>query len=111
MNQHFTEIVPFEKGIFVEVVIEEGRREELSKSKLPSKLGEGLAVLRTAIQAVACEAAEAIKQLRHQFDVPEIEIEVGLGITAEGNVYVVKGTSSANFKVKFSIKLDKTEQV
>ncbi len=106
MQPNVTAIVPFDQGLFVEVSVDSSQFEELSSRELPAKLGEGLTLLRNAIKAISLEAVEAIQEIKDRIEVTELEIEAGLGIKAEGNVYIVKGTSTANFKVKFKIKLD-----
>jgi hypothetical protein len=106
MPQTETIILPFDNGLCVEVTADRDAIVELSSKDLPSKLGEGLSGLRKAIREISAEAAGAISDIKDLLEITQLEIEVGLGVQAEGNFYVVKGTGSANFKVKFTVKVE-----
>ena len=102
--QELTKVIPLEGDLSVEVKLDQDALEKLSSDPLASKLGKGMALIRDAIQILAVEAAESARELRHKFDLTELEIEAGLGFQAEGNVFLVKGSGNANLKVKFKIK-------
>ena len=102
--RNLSRIIPLDRDLSVEVSVSESEVQKLSGSVLTTKLENGLALIRGAIRDLASEAAASIREIRDGVEIKEIEIEAGLGIQAEGTVYIAKGTGSANLKVKFTMK-------
>lgn len=99
-----TDIVPFDESLSIEVLVDENSPEPLSAVDISKKLGDAFLHVRKTLRFLAKEAIEAAKDLEQELKIEDLEIEAGLGIQAEGSVYIVKGSTNANFKVKFKIK-------
>ena len=56
-----------------------------------------------------CEPlANVWQELNQKMSVEQAEVEIGLSFEAEGNLFVTKATSNANFKVTLTLKPEKS---
>ena len=73
-------------------------------SEAASKVKQSIEQVRPLLISACQPVIDAWGELNQTMDVEHAEIELGLSFTAEGSVYIVKGTAAANYSVKLTLK-------
>ncbi len=98
-----TKLIELEDGTFVEVEVPGEQLEEISGS-----LSEQVTTTFERVQPIIVNSCRPIlkawKELNQEIKVEQAEVEIGLSFTGEGNLYVTKSSTSANLKVKLTLK-------
>ncbi|MEZ5040155.1 MAG: CU044_2847 family protein [Saprospiraceae bacterium] len=98
-----TKLIKLKDGTLVEVTDLSDRMQKIS-NKNAEKVEKGLEQIEPLFQRAIDSVVKNISWETDSLLIDQIEIELGMGFEAEGNIYVVKGKGSANFNVKFCIK-------
>ena len=98
-------LIELENGLLMEVEIPESEIEMISGGndvieKVESSLGTIEKMLLQSVQPVI----NAYNILNQEIVMEKAEVEVGIGFSAEGNIFVAKGSANANLKVKLVLK-------
>ena len=98
-------LIELENGLMMEVEVPESEIEMISGgddsiNKVQGSMGTIEKILIQSIQPVA----NAYNTLNQEIVLEKAEIEVGIGFSAEGNIFVAKGSANANLKVKLVLK-------
>ncbi|CAA6803586.1 MAG: Unknown protein [uncultured Sulfurovum sp.] len=94
-------LIELENGLLMEVEVPESDIEMISGgddliNKVESSMGTVEHMLIQSIQPVI----NTYNALNQEVILEKAEVEIGIGFSAEGNVFVAKGSASANLKVK-----------
>lgn len=94
-------LIELENGLMMEVEIPESEIEMISGgddmvSKVEASMGTVEKMLIQSVQPVI----NTYNALNQEVTLESAEVEIGIGFSAEGNVFVAKGSASANLKVK-----------
>jgi len=94
-------LIELDNGLIMEVEIPQNDIEMISSSgdmveKVDQSIGAVESVLIKSIEPIA----KAYKTLNQDMILEKAEVEIGIGFSAEGNVFVASGKASVNLKVK-----------
>lgn len=98
-----TKLIKLKDGTLIEVASSENDIQQIS-NKEAEKVKKGLEQIKPLFQKSIDTVVQSIVWVTEKIEIENVEIELGLGFEGEGNIYVVRGTGSANFNVKFTIK-------
>lgn len=94
-------LIEMDNGLMMQVDIPQQEIEMISGGgDVVEKVGQSMsAVEKLLIQSVQ-PIIQAYQILNKEMTLKEAEVEIGIGFSAEGNIFVAKGTGSANLTVK-----------
>lgn len=88
-------------GVLIEVDIAESQIESISgDGDVVTKVGASMDTVKDLLLRSIKPITETYKLLNQDLDLEKAEIEVGVGFSAEGNIFIAKGKGSANLSVK-----------
>jgi len=98
-------LVEVENGLLMEVDVPQSEIEMISGGgdiveKVESSMGRIETMLLQSVQPVI----NAYKTMSQEVILEKAEVEIGIGFSAEGNIFVAKGSTNANLKVKLILK-------
>jgi len=98
-------LIELENGLLMEVEIPESEIEMISGGddmveKVESSMGTVEKMLVQSVQPII----NTYNTLNQEVSLEKAEVEVGIGFSAEGNIFVAKGSANANLKVKLVLK-------
>jgi len=98
-------LIELENGLMLEVEVPQSEIEMISGGGDLVERVEGSmgTVEKMLIQSVE-PIVNAYTQLNQEVVLDTAEVEIGIGFSAEGNVFVAKGSANANLKVKLVLK-------
>lgn len=98
-------LIELDNGLLMEV--------DVPQSEIEMIAGGGDVVERVqrsmgAVEKMLLQSVEpvvnAYKVLNQDIELEKAEVEIGIGFSAEGNIFVAKGSANANLKVKLILK-------
>jgi len=95
-------LIELENGLLMEVDVPESEIEMISGGendiiqKVESSMSSIEKMLITSVEPIT----QAYKALNQDVILDRAEVEIGIGFSAEGNIFIAKGKGSANLKVK-----------
>lgn len=94
-------LIELDNGLMMEVDVPEDEIQMISGgddliSKVESSMGTVENMLLQSVQPII----NTYNALNQEVTLEKAEVEIGIGFSAEGNVFVAKGSASANLKVK-----------
>ena len=96
-------LIELENGLMMEVEVSQDEIEMISGGidndvikKVQSSMGTIEAILKESVTPIV----SAYKTLNQDVVLERAEVEIGIGFSAEGNIFIAKGKGSANLKVK-----------
>jgi hypothetical protein len=92
-----------EDGTLVEVEVSGEEVQQISSS-LADKVDVTINKMKPILIKTCQPIAEAVKDLRNDVDLEQVEVEVGLSFDAEGNIYITKAKFGANVLVRMTLK-------
>lgn len=98
-----TRLIELKDGLRVEVEAgDEGMEQVASgmEERLEGALEDAQALLMKAVSPVVA----VWKEMNREVNVSQAEVELALGFSAEGNLFLAKGSGSANIKFKLTVK-------
>lgn len=60
--------------------------------------------IKPILQKTCVSVSEAMKNIRENVSLEQVEIEMGLSFETEGNLYITKATLGANILVRMTLK-------
>jgi len=98
-------LIELENGLMMEVDIPQSEIEMISGGgdmvdKVQSSMGTVEKMLLQSVQPII----NTYNTLNQEVTLSSAEVEVGIGFSAEGNIFIAKGNASANLKVKLVLK-------
>ena len=97
-------LIKLDNGLMMEVEVTQDEIEQISGGhggdevvdKVKSSMGAVEAILKESIKPIV----SAYETLNQDVVLERAEVEIGIGFSAEGNIFIAKGKGSANLKVK-----------
>jgi len=98
-------LIELENGLMMEVEVPESEIEMISGGddmieKVKSSMGTVEKMLIQSVQPVI----NTYNALNQEVTLERAEVEIGIGFSAEGNIFIAKGSANANLKVKLVLK-------
>jgi hypothetical protein len=96
-------LIRLSDGLLVEVEAEDGAPQHISSRHAESvqvALDQAHDLILQAVKPVASVWSE----LNRDLTIDEVEINLALGFSAEGNLFIARGTTSANLGFKLKVK-------
>ncbi len=96
-------LIKLDNGLMMEVEITQDEIEEISGSygdevieRVKSSMGAVESIIKESIKPIV----SAYETLNQDVVLEKAEVEIGIGFSAEGNIFIAKGEGSANLKVR-----------
>ena len=98
-------LIELEDGLMMEVEVPQSEIEMISGGgdmveKVQSSMGTIEKMLLQSVQPII----STYNTLNQEVTLDSAEVEVGIGFSAEGNIFIAKGNANANLKVKLVLK-------
>jgi len=98
-------LIELENGLMMEVDVPQSEIEMISGGgdmveKVKSSMGTVESMLIQSVKPIV----NAYAVLNKEIKLEQAEVEIGIGFSAEGNIFIAKGNASANLKVKLVLK-------
>ena len=101
-------LIKLDNGLMMEVELSQDEIEQISGGqnrdevidKVESSMGTIEKILKESVKPIV----SAYKTLNQDVVLEKAEVEIGIGFSAEGNIFIAKGKGSANLKVKLVLK-------
>ena len=98
-------LIELENGLMMEVEVPESEIEMISGGsdmveKVQTSMGTVEKMLLQSVQPII----NTYNTLNQEVTLDSAEVEVGIGFSAEGNIFIAKGNANANLKVKLVLK-------
>lgn len=98
-----TKLIQLDDSTLVEVEVPTDQVQPIS-SGFADKVDATFEQIRPLLVRTCRPIADAWKELNHEVNIEQAEVEIGLSFEAEGNLYVTKSKAGANLKVKMVFK-------
>lgn len=98
-----TKLIKLEDGVLVEV---ESAKDEVQQidGSLADKVEATFSKIKPVLLRACKPIADAVKEMRTDVDLEQVEIELGLSFESEGNLYITKASLGANILVRMTLK-------
>ena len=99
-------LIELDNGLLIEVDVPKSEIEMISGGggdmveRVKSSMDRVEAILTQSVEPIA----NAYANLHQSIKLEQAEVEIGIGFSAEGNIFVAKGNANANLKVKLVLK-------
>ena len=94
-------LIELDNGLLMEVDIPQSEIEMISSnSGVIDKVGGSIDTIKSLLLKTIQPISETYKELNKDMIVERAEVEIGIGFSAEGNLFIASGKGSANLKVK-----------
>jgi len=94
-------LIELDNGLLMEVEIPQSEIEMISGgSDMVERVDKSINAVETLLIKSVQPIAQAYKALNQDMILEKAEVEIGIGFSAEGNIFVAKGKANANLKVK-----------
>ena len=103
------QLIEMEDGLLVEVEVPQEQVDQIA-GVVPEQVDKAIDSVRP-ILLKACRPVVAVwGELNREMSIDKVEVELQLGFSAEGSVFLAKAKGNANLKIKLSIapKSDET---
>lgn len=98
-----TRLIKLEDGTLVEVEVPDNEVQQISGS-LADKVDATFSKITPILLKVCHPVASAVKDIRSEIDLEQVEVELGLSFEAEGNIYITKANLGANVIIRMTLK-------
>ena len=98
-------LIELDNGLLMEVDVPASEIEMISGGgdmveRVKSSMDRVESILTQSVEPIA----NAYANLHQSIKLEQAEVEIGIGFSAEGNIFVAKGNANANLKVKLVLK-------
>jgi hypothetical protein len=98
-------LIELENGLMMEVEASQNEIEMISGGDdLVEKVGKSMSTVENILIQSATPIVNAYKVLDQEVALESAEVEIGIGFSAEGNIFIVQGSANANLNVKLVLK-------
>ncbi len=98
-----SKLIRLEDGLLVEVEVTGSEVQQISGG-LAEKVDATMDKIKPVLLKTCQPIVAAVKGLREDVDLEQVEVEVGLSFDIEGNIYVTKAQFGANVLVRMTLK-------
>jgi hypothetical protein len=96
-------LIKLDNGLMMEVEVTEDEIEMISgggRDEVVEKVKSSMGAVETILKESIKPIVSAYETLNQDVVLEKAEVEIGIGFSAEGNIFIAKGKGSANLKVK-----------
>ena len=95
-------LIELENGLLMEVDLPESEIEMISggENDIIQKVESSMSSIEKMLISSVEPITQAYKALNQDVILDRAEVEIGIGFSAEGNIFIAKGKGSTNLKVK-----------
>jgi hypothetical protein len=94
-------LIELDNGLLIEVDIPQSEIEMISGGNdIVEKVDKSISAVEKVLIKSVEPITRAYKALNQDIILEKAEVEIGIGFSAEGNIFVASGKGSANLKVK-----------
>ncbi|MCI5221042.1 MAG: hypothetical protein D3914_18065 [Candidatus Electrothrix sp. LOE2] len=104
-----TQLIQLEDDLLIEVEAPQNQEHQISGG-MPEQVDKAIDTIRPILLKACRPMMTVWKELNQDMSIDNVEIEIQLGFSAEGSVFLAKSRGNANLKVKLSIS-PKVEEV
>ena len=97
-------LIELENGLMMEVDIPKEEIEMISSGDVIDRVNSSMGTIETILLQSVQPIVNTYNTLSKDIIISSAKIEVGIGFSAEGNIFIAKGNASANLKVKLVLK-------
>lgn len=98
-----SKLIKLDDGTLVEVEVAGDEVQQISGG-LAEKVHATMNKIKDTLLKTCQPILAAVKDLREDGDLEQVEVEVGLSFDVEGNVYITKANFGANVLVRMTLK-------
>ena len=98
-----SKLIKLEDGTLVEVEVAGDEVQQISGG-LAEQVDATIDKMKPVLLKTCQPIVGALKDLREDVDLEQIEVEVGLSFDVEGNIYITKANFGANVLVRMTLK-------
>ncbi len=98
-----SKLIRLEDGTLVEVEVPEDEVRQIAGSKA-EKVTAAFDEIKPVLLKTCQPIAAALKEVRDEVGLEQVEMELGLSFEVEGNVYITKAKLGANLIVRMTLK-------
>lgn len=98
-----TKLIELSDGILVEVSVPQTEAKQISSGSA-DRVQKTISLIKPLLTKLAHPVYEAIEEIQTTMAVENAAIEISLGFTAEGNIYITKLQSNSSLKVNLTLK-------
>src|SRR5712691_9838252 len=98
-----SKLIKLDDGTLVEVEVAGDEVQQISGG-LAEKVDATMNKIKPVLLKTCQPIVAAVKDLREDVDLEQVEVEVGLSFDVEGNIYVTKANFGANVLVRMTLK-------
>lgn len=98
-----TRLIKLEDGTLVEVEVSGTEVQQIAGS-LAEKVDATFSKIKPLLLKVSVPVAAAVKEMRNEIELEQVEIELGLSFESEGNLYITKAKLGSNVLVRMTLK-------
>ena len=92
-------------GILIEVSTNQNEIEMLSSSSndVIEKVDNSIINLKSVLLKAISPIVDTYKELNKDMSIEKAEVEVGIGFSAKGNIFIASGEGNANLNIKLTL--------
>jgi hypothetical protein len=98
-----SKLIKLDDGTLVEVEVAGDEVQQISGG-LAEKVDATMNKIKPVLLRTCQPIVAAVKDLREDADLEQVEVEVGLSFDVEGNIYITKANFGANVLVRMTLK-------
>lgn len=98
-----TKLIRLQDGTLIEVEVPEGEVQQIVSSKAKA-VHAAFDEIKPVLLQTCKPIAAALKEVRDEVGLEQVEMELGVSFEVEGNVYITKATLGANVIVRMTLK-------
>ena len=98
-----TKLIRLQDDILVEVEAKEGEGQQISGG-FAKKVNATFSEIKGILLETCRPLADALKEVRNEVELEQVEVEFGLSFEAGGDIYIAKATLGANVLVRMTLK-------
>lgn len=91
-------------GVLIEVEAREIQEVRAAAGEVTRTIGRSFSSIADTLKTITKPFVETWKELSKDVSIEEAKITLSVGMTAEGNFYVVKGEANANFEIELTMR-------
>ncbi|WP_417909157.1 CU044_2847 family protein [Candidatus Electronema sp. PJ] len=96
------QLIKLQEGLLVEVEVPPDQVQRIAGG-LPEQVDESINAVHTLLLNACRPMVSVWNELNKEMSISSAEVELQLGFSAQGSVFLAKASGSANLKVKISI--------
>ena len=101
MSKQF-KLIELEDGLLVEVEVPQDQVNQISGG-VPEQVDKAIDTVRPVLLKACRPVVSVWNELNKEMSIDNVDVELNLGFSAEGSVFLAKTSGSANLKIKISI--------